>query len=216
KFVTLWRPRLACATMWVFAPALAVRAIADLFLPNHAWLLGGTIAGCLEWLVAATFVLIILQTMRQSKQPGEPYERYVVAGLGWMLAAFAFDTWMFTQTAGVSGYRGWVSFIGRFDAPWRDLQLLGFAGTMILGVSQRLLPFIYGFREVPRRTSTQVLWLWNLSVAGNIAAYSLLVRTRMPLWGVTLEVSILGLLASVAILVRAFGLFTLKVDRDRS
>jgi hypothetical protein len=216
KFVTLWRPRLACATLWVFAPALAVRAIADLFLPNRAWLLAGTIAGLIEWMVAAAFVLIIVQTIRQSGQPHEPYERYVIAALGWMLAAFAFDTWVFTQTAGVSGYRGWVNFIGTVDAPWRDLQLLGFAGTMILGVSQRFLPFIYGFREVSRRTSTQVLWLWNLSVAGNIAAYLLLVRTRMPLWGIALELSILGLLASAVILVRAFGVFSVKVERDRS
>jgi hypothetical protein len=216
KFVTLWRPRLACATMWFFAPALAVRATADLFLPARAWLIAGTIAGCLEWAVAAVFVLIIVQTIRQSKRPAEPYEHYVIAALGWMLAAFAFDTWVFTQTAGVSGYRGWVSFIGRIDAPWRDLQLLGFVGTMILGVSQRFLPFIYGFREVPKCTSKQVLWLWNLSVAGNIAAYSLLVRTRMPLWGVALELSIVGLLASAIILVRAFGIFTIKVERDRS
>ena len=216
KFVPLWRPRLACATLWVFVPALAVRATADLFLPSRAWLLAGTVAGCLEWAVAATFVLIIVQTIQQSKQPGEPYERYVVAALGWMLTAFAFDTWVFTQTAGVNGYRGWVDFIGRIDAPWRDLQLLGFAGTMILGVSQRFLPFIYGFREVPRRTSTQVLWLWNVSVAGNIAAYSLLVRTKLPIWGIALELSILGLLASTVILVRAFGVFTAKVDRDRS
>jgi NnrS protein/Domain of unknown function (DUF1858) len=216
KFVSLWRPKLACATMWVLAPALAIRAIADLFLPHRGWLLAGTMAGFVEWAVAATFVLIIVQTIRQSKQPAEPYERFVVAALGWMLAAFAFDTWVFTQSALVSGYFGWVKFIGRIDAPWRDLQLLGFVGTMILGVSQRFLPFIYGFREVPRRTSTQVLWLWNLSVAGNIIGYSLLVRTKLPVWGIALELSVLGLLASAVILVRAFGVFTVKVERDRS
>lgn len=216
KFVTLWHPKLACATMWAFVPALAVRAVADLFLPDRTWLLAGTIAGCVEWAVAATFVVIIVQTIRQSKQPREPYERFVVAALLWMLTAFAFDTWVFTQTAGLSGYRGWVNFIGLIDAPWRDLQLLGFVGTMILGVSQRFLPFIYGFREVPRRTSTKVLWLWNVSVAGNIVAYSFLVRTKLPIWGIALELSILGLLASAAILVRAFGVFTVRIERDRS
>jgi len=72
KFVTLWRPRLACATLWLFAPALAVRATADLFLPARTWLIAGTIAGCLQWAVAAVFVLIIVQTIRQSKQPAEP------------------------------------------------------------------------------------------------------------------------------------------------
>jgi hypothetical protein len=216
KFVPLWRPRLACATLWALAPALAIRATADLFLPNRTWLVAGVLAGAVEWAMAALFVLIIVQTIRQSKQPAEPYERFLIAALGWMLVAFGFDLWVFTQTAGVTGYRGWVNFIGRIDAPWRDLQLLGFAGTMILGVSQRFLPFIYGFREVPARTSSQVLWLWNISIAGNIAAYSLLVQTKMVVWGVALELSVLGLLASVAILVRAFGVFSVKVDSDRS
>jgi hypothetical protein len=56
--------------------------------------------------------------------------------------------------------------------------------------------------------------MWNLSVAGIIAAYSLLVRTRMPLWGVALELSIVGMLASAIILVRAFGILAIKVERD--
>lgn len=38
----------------------------------------------------------------------------------------------------------------------------------------------------------------------------------MVVWGVALELSVLGLLASVAILVRAFGVLSAKVDSDRS
>jgi hypothetical protein len=38
----------------------------------------------------------------------------------------------------------------------------------------------------------------------------------MAVWGIVLELSILGLLASTAILARSFGVFTVKVDRDRS
>ena len=33
KFVTVWRPRLACATMWLFTPALAVRRQQTSFYP---------------------------------------------------------------------------------------------------------------------------------------------------------------------------------------
>src|SRR5262249_9131102 len=110
KFFALLRPPFACATPWVLAPAVAARAVADPFLPSRAWLAAGTIAGCLEWVVAATFVLIICQTIQQSRQPREPYERYIIAALAWMLAAFAFDTWVFTQTAGISGYHEWVTF----------------------------------------------------------------------------------------------------------
>ena len=109
-----------------------------------------------------------------------------------------------------------MQFIGLWDAPWRDAQLLGFAGGMILGVSQRFLPFIYGFREIPARTSRLVFYLWNLSVAVNIVAYSMLIRTRRPLWGIALELSIFGLFAAVGVLVHGFRLFSLRVETDRS
>ncbi|HUJ23789.1 MAG TPA: DUF1858 domain-containing protein, partial [Bryobacteraceae bacterium] len=84
------------------------------------------------------------------------------------------------------------------------------------GVSQRFLPFIYGFREVPARTSRLVFYLWNLAVAGNILAYAMLIRTRRPVWGIALELSIFGLFAAVTMLVRAFRLFSARVEADRS
>jgi hypothetical protein len=176
----------------------------------------GTIAGAVELAVVLAFVLIVVQTVRASEHPTEPWERWVFSGAAWMIAAFAFDLWMFHTSATVSGEKGWVRFISRYDAPWRDLQLAGFAATMILGVSQRFLPFIYGFREVPARTSRRLLWLWNASVAGNVIGYSLLIRTFNPVWGLLLEGSILGLLLTVALLVRSFGVFSVKVERDRS
>jgi hypothetical protein len=48
------------------------------------------------------------------------------------------------------------------------------------------------------------------------SAYSMLVRTGQPAWGVVLELCILGMFASIVLLVRAFGLFSVKVERDRS
>jgi hypothetical protein len=86
-----------------------------------------------------------------------------------MIAAFAFDWWIFSASANVSGSRELMRFIVLYDAPWRDLQLAGFAGGMILGVSQRFLPFIYGFREVAARTAHVAWWLWNVSVAGTVS-----------------------------------------------
>jgi uncharacterized protein involved in response to NO len=38
----------------------------------------------------------------------------------------------------------------------------------------------------------------------------------MVVWGAALELSVLGLLASVAVLVHAFGVFSVRVDSDRS
>ncbi|MBI3668085.1 MAG: DUF1858 domain-containing protein [Acidobacteria bacterium] len=216
KFTTLWRPRLATVTLYFMAGALTVRVLADLWVANTIWRIAGTAAGALELAVVITFAVIIAQTLQGAKQPAEPYDKFLYAALGWMIVAFVYDLWIFVASSGVSGYKQWVQFIGLYDAPWRDIQLLGFAGGMILGVSQRFLPFIYGFREVSPRASKRVFYLWNLSVAGNILAYSMLFRTRLPLWGMALELSLFGLLAALIIQVRAVGLYSVKVETDRS
>jgi len=216
KFTTLWRPLLASRSLYAMAAALTVRTLADVWIANPAWALAGRTAGAAELGVVLLFATIIWKTVRQSTAPSEAYERFILAALGWMIAAFAFDWWMFSASAAVSGDHGWIEFIGRYDAPWRDLQLAGFAGGMILGVSQRFLPFIYGFREIPARTSRFVFYLWNVAVAGNVVAYSMLFRTKAPVWGVLLELCIVGMFVSVAVLIRGFGLFSMKVERDRS
>ena len=216
KFTTLWQPLVASRSLFVMAAALTVRTLADLFLANPAWALAGKIAGAGELAVVVTFCVILIQTIRKSPNPIEPYEKFLFAALGWMVAAFAFDWWMFAASATVHGEDAWVRFISLYDAPWRDLQLAGFAGGMILGVSQRFLPFIYGFREVPARTARLVLWLWNLGVAGNVVTYSMLVRTGDPLWALALELAIAAMFVSVFLLVRGFGLFSIEVERERS
>jgi hypothetical protein len=216
KFTTLWHPLIASRSLFVMAVALTARTLADIWVTNPAWALAGKIGAAGELAVVLTFAVILIQTIRKSASPREPYEEFLLVALGWMIAAFVFDWWMFAASATVNGEDAWVRFISLYDAPWRDLQLAGFAGGMILGVSQRFLPFIYGFREVPPHTARLVLYLWNLGVAGNVVAYSMLVRTGEPMWGLLLELCILARFVSVLLLVRSFGLFSIKVERDRS
>ena len=216
KLTTLRKPVLASRSLFVMAAALTVRTLADLWSANPGWALAGKIAGAGELAVVVTFALIVTQTIRRSPNPLEPYEKFLFAALGWMIAAFAFDWWIFAESATLRGADAWVNFIALYDAPWRDLQLAGFAGGMILGVSQRFLPFIYGFREVPARTSRVVFYLWNFGVAGNVLAYSMLFRTAKASWALLLELCIFAMMAAVLILVRGFGLFTMKVETDRS
>ncbi|HZS50190.1 MAG TPA: NnrS family protein [Bryobacterales bacterium] len=216
KLTALRRPRLAAAIPYVMAPALAVRCLADLWQKAPFWKVAGITAGAVELAAVLAFVWIITQTLRSSQQAREPYEKFIYAALGWMVVAFAFDLWVFAASSAISGYSEWVRFIGAYDGPWRDLQLLGFAGGMILGVSQRFLPFLYGFGEVSPRASNRAFYLWNLSVAGNIAFYSLLIHTRRPAWGAMLELSLLGLLAAVLILIRSFHLYSENREQDRS
>jgi len=44
----------------------------------------------------------------------------------------------------------------------------------------------------------------------------MLIRTGKPIWGLALEICILGMFASIVLLVRGFGLFSVMVEGDRS
>ena len=216
KSTRLWEPRLAWMTFYTMAASLTVRTIAGLFDQDPVWQVVGTAAGLLELLAVIGFVVVLAKTFQRSIQPTQPYEKFVFASLFWMVLAFLTDLAVFMASGRIQGEREWIQFIGLYDAPWRDIQLLGFAGTMILGVSQRFLPFIYGTRQVPARTALFVLLLWNVSLATHIAAYMALFQFRTPAAALLWELSIVGMLASVAILIRGFRLFARNEEADES
>jgi hypothetical protein len=87
---------------------------------------------------------------------------------------------------------------------------------MILGVSQRFLPFIYGTREVGAGTSRFVFWLWNGSLVLHIASYMGLFQTRKPPYAAGWELGAAGMLMSLVALARSFGLFGKIAEADRS
>lgn len=216
KSTKLWQPRLAWITFYTMAAALTVRTTAGLFDQHPVWKVVGTVAGLLELLVVIGFVVILAKTFRRSTQPTQPYEKFVFASLFWMVLAFLADLAIFRASGQIQGEAEWIQFIGLYDAPWRDIQLLGFAGTMILGVSQRFLPFIYGTRQVPPKTSLFVLLLWNVSLALHITAYMALFQMHAPVYAFLWELGIVGMFVSVAILVRGFRLFARNREADES
>jgi len=216
KLTTLWAPRVAAATLYAMAAALALRVAAGVFDQNAAWQIAGTAAGVGEIAVVVLFVVILAKTFARSEQPRQPYEKFIYTALGWMLLGFLADLAVFLASGSLRGEKEWIQFIGLYDAPWRDVQLVGFAGGMILGVSQRFLPFIYGTRAVSAAASQWVFWLWNGSLVLHMASYMALFQTREPLYAIGWELGAAGMLASLAILARGFGLFGKIAEADRS
>jgi hypothetical protein len=49
--------------------------------------------------------------------PSRVWEQFVFSAIGWMVAAFAFDWWIFAASAGVSGYQGSACATGERFAP---------------------------------------------------------------------------------------------------
>ena len=216
KQTRLAQPTLAGATLWMMAGGLTVKFFAGLFDQTLAGQVLGGLAGLVELAAVVCFVRILAEVWRTSAQAREPWEKSVFAALGWMVLAFVADLAVFAASGRIRDDEAWVAFIGLYDAPWRDVQLLGFAGGMILGVSQRFLPSFYGFREAPVRVSNAAFWLWNGSVVVAVGAYIAFWETRrLELAGLWL-LAVLAMLVCVVVLPLSMRLFQPNAESDRS
>ncbi|MEZ5393712.1 MAG: hypothetical protein R2724_12810 [Bryobacterales bacterium] len=207
KQVKLAWPRLAAATLPIMAAGLALRVAAGFADQTALGQIAGAAGGAAELTAVACFIAILAKTWSRALQPRQLWEYYVFAALGWMLLAFVVDIAIFAASAQPGSEKEWIDFIALYDAPWRDMQLLGFAGGMILGVSQRFLPFIYGFREVPRRLAVGGLWLWNGAVAAEILLYMAFMQTHQPQLGVAWLAAVAAMPVCVLLLVQGMGVF---------
>ena len=61
--------------------------------------------------------------------------------------------------------------LATFNIPYRDVQLLGIAVVMILGVSLRLLPHAYGMREPSRGWQEFLFWGVNGSILAGVVLF---------------------------------------------
>jgi hypothetical protein len=216
KNVKLAWPGLASATLPIMAVGLALRVGAGFIDQTAVGQVIGALGGAAELSAVCCFIAILAKTWSRAAQPRQPWEIYVFAALGWMLLAFVVDIAIFAASALPGSAAEWVDFIALYDAPWRDIQLLGFAGGMILGVSQRFLPFIYGFREPSRPVALSAFWLWNGAVATEIALYMAFVQTRRMDFGVAWLAAVATMPAAVLLLVRSMRVFSRNEEADRS
>lgn len=129
KYVRLRRPELANVSFLLMIAGLVVRSAGALPAPR-AVAVGGA---AMEAASVALFAAVLAGTLRESKAK-DVWDRYVGFALACFVAAGLAEPFLAL---------GWGP-----SGPYRDLQLLGFAGVMILGVAQRVLPTAFGFREV--------------------------------------------------------------------
>jgi hypothetical protein len=216
KHVKLAWPGLASATLPIMVVGLALRVGAGFFDQTTVGQVIGAAGGAAELFAVCCFIAILAKTWSRTPQPRQPWESYVFAALGWMLLAFVVDIAIFAASALPGTEREWIDFIALYDAPWRDIQLLGFAGGMILGVSQRFLPFIYGFREPSRPVALGAFWLWNGAVAAEIVLYMAFAQTRRMDFGLAWLAAVAAMPAAVLLLLRSMGVFSRNEEADRS
>jgi hypothetical protein len=164
----LWRPKLAFAALPLMAAGILMQTVAHLLDPPS--LLLEIVAAPFQVLAVIIFAAAIVMTARQAKKP-EVYDRFVYAALGWFLLAAVANPIIF-KLFELPGSREHLLFnLATFNLPYRDVQLLGIAVVMILGVSLRFLPHAYALREPSRVWRAFLFWGVNGSILAGILLF---------------------------------------------
>ena len=194
KHTALWRPRLAFSTLPLMIAGIILQTVAHLSSPPSLSL--EIFASVIQMLAVVIFAGVMVKTIHQARKP-EIYDRFLYAALAWFLIAAIANPVIF-KLFELAGTREQLLFnLATFNIPYRDVQLLGLAVVMVLGISLRLLPHAYGFREPSSRWVSFLFWGVNASIVGGVLFFIAGMTSRSP-WLLTLQ-----WLAAVVLLVIA-------------
>lgn len=164
KHTALWRPQLAFSSLPLMIAGIALQTVAHLLSPPSLSL--EVLASAIQLTAVIIFAGVMVQTIRRSGKH-EIYDRFLYAALAWFLIAAIANPVIF-KLFELAGTREQLLFnLATFNIPYRDVQLLGLAVVMILGISLRLLPHAYGLREPSKRWVSFLFWGVNGSVVGS-------------------------------------------------
>jgi len=168
KHTTLWRPKLAFSPLPLMIVGILVQTVAHLLVPASLPL--EVLAAVTQIIAVVVFATAIVKTARGAKKP-EVYDRFVYAALGWFLLAAVANPVIF-KLFELPGSREQLLFnLATFNIPYRDVQLLGIAVVMILGVSLRFLPHAYALREPSRAWRAFLFWGVNGSILAGVVLF---------------------------------------------
>jgi hypothetical protein len=221
-FPRFWQASLAAPGLAVVAFGLMVGglilrtagiAAAGAWAPAATQALAG---GLMEVAAVCLFTGQILATFRRSGARVEAYLGFVFAALGWFVLSSVFSVWHSWHTMTAPDRAALVWAIATYQAPLRDLQIHGLALSMILGVSLRMLPGIYGLPRVPERRAWWALSLLTASVAGETAVFLIYRWSGNPAYAAGLLLSWAVMTAAVLMVAWPWRLWRPLPEADRT
>lgn len=179
KYTTLWRPEVANVSMILMLAGLGLR-IAGL-LPFEQAAALAVAGGIFEMFAVVTFCVVMYQTLKSSP-PTEAWEKFVHCSVGAFLIAAVLEPIITWQVWYAPNLNITIERTATWYAPFRDLQLFAFAGLMVLGIGQRVLPTAFGFR-IPRAGIVQ--FAFRVALAGlavDMGAWFIYRNNNNPAW----------------------------------
>ncbi|MGE5724916.1 MAG: NnrS family protein [Acidobacteriota bacterium] len=216
KNTTLWRPDLANTSFYLMLAGIMARMSAELLQPRPMALALGGFAAVVELAAIGLFLFVIYRTARQSVEPHNPYEKFLLASFAWFfLQAIVSDIFFFAKATAATQSE-LIRRIALIDGPLRDIQVLGFAAMVIAGVSQRFVPRVYAL-AVPRRDRLNLIFaLMNVSLVLDIVSYVAVVSRQDWYYAIGLELAYLMMPLWAVLLALQLGVFGRPGNRDRS
>jgi hypothetical protein len=171
-FPRIWHTSLAAPRLAVAVFALMVVGIVAQMVGMVAPVLSLAMIGAgLQVIAVAIFAAQIVATYRSSRVRFEPYIAFIMAALGWFLASMVMSGWhtWTTMTAVDDAARVW--YVATYQFPLRDLQIHGLALFMILGVSIRFVPALFGAPKVDDRRAWTAFGILLTAVLSEVAVF---------------------------------------------
>jgi uncharacterized protein involved in response to NO len=168
KHTTLWRPGVAFAALPLMIIGILLQTIAHLLTPRSLPL--EIVAAFIQLAAVCIFATVIVKTAHRANKP-EVYDRFVYAALGWFLLAAIVNPLIFKLFELPGSHSQLLFNLATFNIPYRDIELLGLAVVMILGVSLRFLPHAYGLREPSKVWRAFLFWGVNGSLLAGIVLF---------------------------------------------
>ena len=177
KATDLHRPDLARRTFWLLAGGLTARALAQPYASEAFAGFVGVAGATAELLAVGVFAHIIARTIASSQAPRAGFERYLLAGNFWFLLLAAVNLASMLRMA----VTGDPVIPARLNSAVIHVEVVGFIGLWILGVSLRILPVFLGLRTLGASAIRGVFWAVNAAVAlAALAEISGVTTLRVP------------------------------------
>lgn len=176
-FPRMWHTRLAAPR---FAAAAFAFMLAGLVLRTIGMTLSGSweaalpaamIGGGLQLLAITIFLLQLLFTFERRRAAFEPFMGFTAVALAWFALSSAFSVWHTWTTMSATSRKELLFHIGTYQAALRDSQIHGVALMMILGVSIKVLPSMFGLPRLDNRRTIAALFVLTLAIAGEISFF---------------------------------------------
>lgn len=181
KGTTLWNPWLALSTLPLMIVGILLQTYAHVIAPRQPYLTLGILAGILQIVAVVLFVLIIARTLGGAPT-GRKKDGFAFTAIAWFLIAAILNPIIFWLFESASTQEEFLFNVSSFNIPYRDIQTLGIAVMMILGVSQHILPRVYGLRKPSDGWRRFLLWGMNGAVLFGVISFTAGMTTGVHWW----------------------------------